>query len=434
MKKIMTLTILISAALPSLGSGNGKGMTLNDCLVYAREHAYPNRISRVRDDMAATDVRLSVSSLLPSVDVYSGGNISFGRNIDPETNTYDTRKTVSNSYSLSMSLPVFNGLVNINNLKVAKVARRRQQHSAQAEEDQRSLEVIRSFYNVSYSRSLVEQMRMQLSRDSVMLAGVVREFDLGTKSGADVAELRAVVASDEFELTNQLNNLKKAYLSLKGNMGMALDEADPVLIEDETAVFEEAGLENPRIAAARLALRESQLRVSIAKGAFFPSVSLSGSVSTSFYRLLGDRNSSPVFSRQLRDNMGEYIGVSLSLPLFRGLGRINSLKKARLGEIESRLLLEQTTYEVERETADALLDLKASEEEYEASVKRLEAEEEAYNAVKRKFELGGASAIDLFTAGARLASARAGREGKRIQRIISGILLGYYRGAKLIAD
>jgi len=52
--------------------------------------------------------------------------------------------------------------------------------------------------------------------------------------------------------------------------------------------------------------------------------------------------------------------------------------------------------------------------------------------VQRKFELGGASAIDLYTSGAKLAAARANREGKRIQKIISRMVLGYYNGEKLI--
>lgn len=434
MKKIIYIAFLLLQSLSALAYEPAAAMTLNDCLIYAREHAYVNRISRVQIEMAESDVKLSASSLLPSVGLSSSGTLSFGRNIDPETNSYDTRKTVSNGYSLSLSLPIFDGLVSINSLKASKVAKERQKRAAQIEEDQCSLDVIKAFYNVFYSKSLVEQMKGQLSRDSLLLAGVTKEFELGTKSGADVAELTAVVASDEYELTNQMNNLKKAYHTLKGCMGMPLDAPDPKLAEGEYEVESDANLENPRVATARLSLSESRIKVRMAKGAFSPIISLSSGVSTSFYRLIGDKGPSPQFSRQLRDNMGEYIGVSVSIPLFRGLNRINSLKQAQLNETECRLKLEQVEYEIERETADALLDFNAAQGEYKAAKKRLDAEEVAYKATLRKFELGGASAIDLFTAGARLASARAGLEGKRIQSIISKILLSYYRGGKLIKE
>ena len=52
--------------------------------------------------------------------------------------------------------------------------------------------------------------------------------------------------------------------------------------------------------------------------------------------------------------------------------------------------------------------------------------------MRRRYELGSASVIDLYTTGAKLAAARAALEGKRIQKIISEITLSYYMGAKLI--
>ena len=65
---------------------------------------------------------------------------------------------------------------------------------------------------------------------------------------------------------------------------------------------------------------------------------------------------------------------------------------------------------------------------------RVEAEQLAYNAVRRKYELGNSPVIDLYTPSAKLATAIANLEGKRIQKIISGITLSYYLGAKLIKE
>ena len=86
-------------------------MTLHDCLVYARDNAHSNIISRMDIDKAKLDRDISASSLKPYVGFYTNGNLSFGRNIDPETNTYDNRKTISTSFGISMSLPLFDGLV-----------------------------------------------------------------------------------------------------------------------------------------------------------------------------------------------------------------------------------------------------------------------------------------------------------------------------------
>ena len=95
-------------------------------------------------------------------------------------------------------------------------------------------------------------------------------------------------------------------------------------------------------------------------------------------------------------------------------------------------LVDEARYEVEREKTEAALDLRTATEELTAARARVEAEETAYKAIQRKFELGSASAIDLYTSGTKLATARANFEGKRIQKIINRILLGYYNGEKLI--
>ena len=93
-------------------------MSLNDCLVYARDHAHGNILGSLEVERANIDKRLAAADLMPHVGLSSSGNISFGRNIDPETNTYDNKKTLSTGFGLQMSLPLFDGLVSINNLKV----------------------------------------------------------------------------------------------------------------------------------------------------------------------------------------------------------------------------------------------------------------------------------------------------------------------------
>lgn len=407
-------------------------MSLNDCLIYARDHAHRNIISRFEVDKATADKRLAAADLMPYIGLSASGNISFGRNIDPETNTYDNKKTLSTGFGLQMSLPLFDGLVNVNNLKAAKVARLRQIQTAQLEQDQVSLEVIRAFYNVSYCKAMVAQMEEQLTRDSTDLRAVERGEQLGSKSSADVAEISALVANDEYELSTQRSLLSKAYLTLRGAMGMELTDEALDLIEDDGERAADFSGEHPRIAEARLALRGSEYGLKAARGAFSPRISLSAGINTSYYKMIGAGLVVPGFGRQWHDNMGQYIGFSISIPLFTGLSDVNRVKKAKIELNQSRTRLDQTCYEIEKETAEAALDLREATDGHVAALKRVEAEELAFRAIRRKFELGGASAIELYTSAARLATARADLEGKRIQKIISAIILAYYHGEKLI--
>ena len=62
-------------------------MDLKECVDYAMEHSYKMMIQRLANDDRRLDERDAYLSFLPSISASIGGQASFGRNIDPETNT-----------------------------------------------------------------------------------------------------------------------------------------------------------------------------------------------------------------------------------------------------------------------------------------------------------------------------------------------------------
>lgn len=429
-------------------------MSLNDCLVYARDHAFANRSNRLAVEQTKMDKRIQAASMLPSIGFSTGGDLSFGRGVDPETNTYDTKKTFNNGYSLSMQLPLFDGLVSLNNYRAARMAELIQGKSAENDADQISLAVIKAYYNIMYYSALVEQMESQLASDRHNLAVTERQEQLGTKSGADVDEMKAMVASDEYELLNQQNLRRKAMIELKAQMGMPMTETikcgvwsvecgvDTLSTENSTLNTEDSTLltphssllSHPRIMQAEYELRRSRYQLRAARGNFMPRISLSGGISTSYYKVLDSDYKAPSFSTQWHNNMGQYIGFSLSMPLFDGLANVNRLKRAKLNYRQQQVELDKTRYEIEREMNEALLDVNAAESEWHAAEARVEAEKQSNRAMQRKYELGGVSTLDLYTSNSKLATAHATLVGKRIQTIINKIIYEYYQGMPLIRN
>lgn len=436
-KKVYILSLLCLLFSSNVFSENPemRTMTLNDCLVYAREHAHSNMIKRLDVAAAAVDKRIGVSDLMPNIGLGSSASLSFGRNIDPETNTYGNKKTLGSGISVDMSLPIFDGLVRINNLKALKTTESKRKKEQLVEEDRVSLEVIRNFYNISYCSAMVAQMERQLKRDSADLEASEIGLRLGTKSGADIAELEAVVAADRYELANQRNLLKKANLKLRSSMGMPITD---IILPIVDTTFSDTGSPTrfilPEIEAAQLAVKESKLNLNIAKGGYSPRISFSAGISTSYYRMMGMGLQIPTFLKQLRDNMGEYLGLSFSFPIFDGLATANRVRKAKITLSENEVLLEQTRYQIQQATEEAYLDMNAAVEELAAASSRLEAEQEAYRAIRRRYELGAASAIELYTSSSKLAVAEANLVGKRIQHRIAKITLRYYQGYPLIQE
>lgn len=411
-------------------------MSLDDCLVYARDHAFTNRTNRLGNAIAKTDKRIQAADMLPYIGFGTNANLSFGRGVDPETNTYDTKQTFSNGYSLSMELPLFDGLVSLNNYRASRMAELRQQKATEAEADQISLAVIKAYYNIMYYSALVQQMESLLANDKQNLAMTERQEQLGSKSGADVAAVKAMVAGDEYELLNQQNLKNKAIIELKAQMGMPMNEE--ICLNEECRMLDEymdstlqySSNIHPRIAQAEYALRQSRYQLRAAYGNFMPKLSANGGISTSYYKVLGSDYDAAAFSTQWHNNMGQYVGVTLSLPLFDGLANINRLKRAKLSYRQQQVELDKTRYEIERETTEALLDLNSAHSEYKAAQAQVAAEEIAQQAVQRKYELGGASTLDLYTSNSKLATARATLTGKKIQTVINRIIYEYYIGER----
>lgn len=413
-------------------------MSLHDCLAYARRHAFANRSGHLAVELARTDKRIQASAMLPTLGFSAGGDLNFGRGVDPETNTYDTKHTFHNGYSLTMQLPLFDGMVSLNTYRAARMSELMQRKAAENEADRISLAVIRAYYNILYHSALAGQMESLLASDRRHLEATERRAVLGSKSEADVNEMKALVAGDEYELLNQQNLRHKAILELKAQMGMPLDEDflvdDTIRMKARPCNADVPAQLHPRIMQAEYNLRRSRYLLRAAYGNFMPKLSLNGGLSTSYFKVLGKENKAPDFASQWRLNMGQYVGLSLSVPLFDSGANILRLKRAKSAFRQQQVELEKTRYEIEREQNEAWLDMNAAESEWRAAKARVEAEEVANRAIRRKYELGGASVLDLYTGNSKLATARAALVGKQIQTIINRIVYEYYQGVPLFGE
>ena len=81
-------------------------MTLNDCMAYAVEHSPAVRRQDYTNRNYRQDYIESVASLVPSLSGTVGASTSFGRSVDPETNTYTDVSNLSNNYSVSGQMPL----------------------------------------------------------------------------------------------------------------------------------------------------------------------------------------------------------------------------------------------------------------------------------------------------------------------------------------
>jgi len=398
-------------------------------------------------DMSRIDQQNRGLAFLPYVSLGSDASLSFGRGIDPETNNYATKQTFNNSYNLSMSLPLFDGLVKVNTYRAYKMMTLQQRKQTEIIADATSLNVIRAYYNMVYYEQLVHQVKSQLQSHRENLRKTQRQEALGIMAGADVDEMKATVANSEYQLINQENLLATAELELKAAMNYPIDSTLTVLtqlrldsdhpLQDEPLLPQDIDSyihSLPKAQKARFALRQSLYQLKMARGDYSPTLSLSAGIYTSYHKTLNFNYETAPFNRQWHDNMGQNISLSLSIPIFDRLGTLNNHRRAKLSYKRQQIAYEETIFNLEKEIRQAQMELEGARREYLAAESRLNAVTTAHHANQRKFELGTLSALELYTSSSNLAAAQATVTGKQIQYLIKRIEMDYYLGRPFIRN
>ena len=103
----------------------------------------------------------------------------------------------------------------INNTRASKVAKLRGEEAQRQIEDAISMETMQAYYDYSYTLGTQRLAREQVEASRDNLRQGRRMMELGLRGAADVAQLEATLASDEYNLTKVENNMRSCELKLK---------------------------------------------------------------------------------------------------------------------------------------------------------------------------------------------------------------------------
>ena len=402
MKHIILTTVFSVGLFASIEvqAQEEKVWTLDDCMRYAVENApsVKKQIHTANTYKAERDA--AIASFFPSVNTSIGTSNSYGRSIDPATNTYNNVSTFNNDYGISFSIPVFTGGQLINQWLMAKSNRRMGLNDVQKAKDDLALQTMEYYMNTVYYLGTIRMAEEKLAESRLTLRQTQRQAELGLKSQADVAEFEAQVATDDYNLTHQQNLYNTAMV-------------------------------NPTALQADFQLNEAKYQYRIYKGALLPTISFSAGVSTNYYKsLTGDAEALP-FGEQFKNNRSEYFQFTLSFPLFDGLGKITNLRRGR----NNMRIAQETKTEVLRQlrtaVEQAVLDRRGYAKETIQMQKKVKSDALAYQVTSRKYEEGLMSPIDVRTSSATLLTSRADLLQKKLMYIIKCKQVDYYKGKPL---
>ena len=410
---------------------------------YAADHSHGVRQQQFALEDSRAAKTQAIGAFLPSVYGSVDGQMNFGRAIDPSTNTYTDVSTLYNGYGLQASLVVFDGLQRYNNLRLAKANESMGRSGVRAEKDDVALKVYKAYMDLVYCEGAVSQTAKKRDESRELLRQTSVMAEVGQKSDADVAQMRATLAADEYELAHMQSQTTKAMLALKQLMGFPVDSAlaviqpsfdDEILTaEDASQISAFAATDNPRILKAQQNVEAARYSLRAARGALLPTISLSGGVSTSFFRNM-DKGGHASFSSQFRNNAGEYVGLSLSIPLFDRLATYSTIRRRKTALLQAQENLAYEQSELRRIIVEAASDVENSTKEVEKMQEQVEADSIASRLTTRKYEEGLASSIDVKTAAVTLLQSRVRLLQSQLTMAYNKRLLAYYKGESLWTD
>ena len=445
----MKILALLFFALLGLGA-QGREMTLHDCMEYAVSNSTKMRIRQAETGdarIARRDAILSV--FLPTLNAGTSASYSFGRNIDPETNTYINTVSFSNGYSLSAGITLFNGFAAVNNLKISQTSLKMGETRERQTEADLCLAVMEAYYNVVYYQRLCEVLEEQVAVAEQSLTKARRQEELGQKGHADVIEMEADLAARKYDLTNTRNQYldqktlladlmfwppeEELLIAVDGRSFAGAQDDSGVILREPEATEESVSFalaHNPAVLLASWSVDNARRELSTARWQILPSLSLNGGWSTSYYSFQGTQQT-PYWDL-LRRNGGEYVSLSLSVPIFNRLSRQSNIARRRNALTRAEAEYDQTLRDVESEVRRAIQDRDGAALAWEQAQYKAEVQEEAYTLNLKKLDQGLISPLEFQTANNNYLRARADEMNSQFKYLLKQAVVRYYNGTDYI--
>ena len=435
--------LLILAAMTTLTVTAQQKWTLRDCIDYAMQNNITLKQSQLNKQTTTETLKQSQAALLPSL---SGStNQSFGykpwlnTSISTVTNgTVNTsmRKTYYNgTYGINASWTVWNGNQNHNQVKANKLSEQQAELTVEQTANTIQEKIAQLYVQILYQTEAIDVCKQSLETSKKNEERGREMVEVGKMSKADLAQLSAQRAADEYDLVLAESNLANYKLQLKQQLEITGDQSfdiDVTAANDQQAlttipamtdVYEQALLLRPEIKNTELALKASEVQLKIAKAGHLPTISLTGGVGTST-----SSNNSKEWGQQIQTNFDASAGIGVSIPIFDQRKAKTAVNKANI-QRELALLDQQDKQKKLYATIEGFwLDAQTNQQKFRAASATVESEQQSYDLLQEQFNLGLKNIVELMTGKTSLLKAQQNKLQSKYLTILNQQLLRFYQG------
>ena len=431
------------ATMMSLSMSAQEKWTLRECIDYAMQNSITLKQAHLTKQTATETRKQSQAALFPSLSASS--NQSFGYRpwqssgmatvSNGTVNSSVTKTYYNGTYGINASWTLWNGNQNHNQVKANKLSEEQAELKIEQSANSIQEQIAQLYVQILYMNEAIGVNRESLEASKKNEERGQEMVNVGKMSKADLAQLSAQRAMEEYNLVEAESNLANYKLQLKQLLEItgeqAFDVAMPTASDQQALasipsvmnVYEQALTLRPEIKNTELALQASDVQLKIARAGYLPTLSMTGGVGTST-----TSNNSNKWGEQMKTNFDASAGIGISIPIFDQRKARTAVNKAKI-QHEQALLDQQDQQKKLYSTIEGFwLDAQTNQEKFRAASATVESEQQSYDLLQEQFNLGLKNIVELLNGKVSLLQAQQSKLQSKYMTILKQQLLKFYQG------
>ena len=437
---------MIGAFLATIPSGiYAKQWTLKECINYALENNISLQKTQIKKASANEDYLQSKAALLPSLSASSNQNVSYtpwvtsGISGEGFTKSSVDKVYYNGSYSVMGNYVIWNGNKNRNQVKLNKLTYEAAALDSATQAQNLQEQIATLYIQICYSTEAIK-VNQESYKSSLENENRGKEFvKNGKMSQADLAQLTAQRAQDEYNIVEAKNNVRNYKRQLKELLQITDEEAFDVVMPNTTeamalaeipalqSVYTAALDRRPEMKVYQNKLAQNDLDVKIAKAGKLPTIGLNAGLSTSTTSM--NTNS---WGSQIKNNFNVGGGFSVSIPLFDNRQTKTAVNKACIQQQQILLDMKNEQTQLYSTIENYWLQANTNQSQYQAAKVSRESAQESYNLLSEQFRLGLKNIVELRTGKDNLLRAQQNELQAKYLAILNLDMLKFYQQGRIL--
>ena len=429
---------LLIAAAPL--ATQAKQWSLKDCIDYALANNISLQKTQLTKASAQEDYLQSKAALLPSLNASTSQSVNYtpwvasGISSDGFSRASIDKVYYNGTYSVAGNYTIWNGNKNKNQVKLNKLVAEAAELDSATQAVKLQEQIATLYVQILYSTEAIK-VNQESYASSLQNEERGKEMvKIGKISQADLAQLTAQRAQDEFNIVQAESNVKNYKRQLKELLQITSDEAFDINVPNTTDAMAldaipalngvyAAALENrPEFKTFQNQLAQNDLTIQIAKAGKLPTISANAGVSTSSTSM-----NNKAWGTQLKTNFNMGGGISVSVPLFDNRSTKTQVNKALIQRESIQLDLKNQQTQLYSTIENYWLQASTNQSQFKAAKVSTESAQTSYDLLSEQFKLGLKNIVELRTGKDNLLKAKQNELQAKYMTILNLNILKFYK-------